>query len=163
MIFQAGAYLAASLAVALSFGVLFWTRKRFEGRDTATVQPYDDRAVRAALDSLSEALGALHAEHADTRENLRQTTKELTLAIAEGIERVDRSERRVRSAVGRAKKRLEDAGFEDAGVDAEAESLRYGDGGGSDGQGVLPLRASVGEAPNGHTRPDMSAFPGSWE
>ena len=47
----------------------------------------------------------------------------LTLAVAEGIERVDRSERRIRSVVKSAKRRFEAAGFDDPGLEAEASTL----------------------------------------
>jgi len=47
----------------------------------------------------------------------------LTQAVAEGIERVDRAERRIKNTVKRAQDRLESAGFEDPGLEAEAAGL----------------------------------------
>ncbi len=83
-----------------------------------------NREVLARLD-------AIESHDADLVKQL----KELTLAIAEGIERVDRSERRVRSTVARAQKELKKLGYEDPGLEAEANQLRSIDGkGGTDGE-----------------------------
>tara|TARA_Y100000310_G_C20405773_1_gene679591 strand:+ start:68 stop:508 length:441 start_codon:yes stop_codon:yes gene_type:complete len=60
----------------------------------AAPDPYDDQWVRDAL-------------------------ADLTLALSEGIEHVDRSERRVRAVIQSAKRRMAAAGYEDPGVDAE--------------------------------------------
>jgi hypothetical protein len=113
--------------------------KALEGLSSADIRPYDDRAVRQAIDALADQL------------------QDQTLAIAEGIERVDRSERRVRSAVARAQKRLSDAGYEDEGVEAEAVQLQFLDGG--TGKGVPPMHRDMEPAP----RFDLaSIFPGRW-
>lgn len=57
-------------------------------------------------------------------ERFAEQQKRQTIAIEEGIQHVDRSERRVRAVVKRAQERLADAGYEDVGVEAEADGLR---------------------------------------
>lgn len=47
----------------------------------------------------------------------------LTKAVADGIDHVDRNEKRVRGIVTGAKRRFDAAGFEDPGTAAEVESL----------------------------------------
>lgn len=80
------------------------------------------------------------------RDALERKMDLLTLAVAEGIERVDRAERRIRTAVAGAKKKLREAGFEDAAVEAEAQELRIVDGSGSE-DGEVPALRSVVEEP----------------
>lgn len=53
---------------------------------------------------------------------------DLTTAVADGVLRVQRSENRIRAIVQGAKRELEAAGFDHAGVDAEARELRDIDG-----------------------------------
>lgn len=74
------------------------------------------------------------------QDDLSNEFKELMIAVAEGIERVDRSERRVRSTVARARKELKARGYDDPGLEAEAFELRdvNGDGGGAGGVPVVP-------------------------
>ena len=142
------AYLVSSFATAVSFGVLFWTRKAIDGIETAPAPTYDDRAVLASLEA-----------HADAIEDLQEKGRAQTLAIAEGIERVDRSERRVRAVVGRAQKRFEDAGFEDAALESEAAQLHAFDGDGGEANGVPSMHPGVDQDQQAR---DMSAFPGRW-
>lgn len=52
---------------------------------------------------------------------------ELRTAVGHGIEHVDRTERRIKSTVRRAERRLDEAGFRDEGVEAEAANLRGDD------------------------------------
>ena len=61
-------------------------------------------------------------------QELQTAHGQIVVAVAQGIEHVDRSERRVRAAVKRAKKRFDDAGFADEGLDAEEEQLYLLDG-----------------------------------
>lgn len=106
----------------------------------APIAPFDDSEIWSAMEQLSKRLD------------------ELTHAVAEGIERVDRSERRIKATVQRAKRRLEDAGFTDEGVEAEAAQLQLDHGDGSQGGGMHPVPEGMG---NGQ-RVDLSAFPGAW-
>lgn len=76
-----------------------------------------ESAQGAPADDVLEALGAKIAD--------------LALAVDEGIKNVQRSERRVRSVVQSARKELAEAGFEHAGVEAEASELREVHGNGS--------------------------------
>lgn len=61
--------------------------------------------------------------HANQIQAQQKVIEDLMLAVAEGIENVARSERRVRSTVQRAQKRLAEAGIVDEGIEAEAEGL----------------------------------------
>lgn len=104
-----------------------------------------DGPDRADLRSLEADIAALRSQHTLLHERLEVLTNELatvadsvrtqTVAIAEGIERVDRSERRVRAVVTRAQQRLADAGYQDEGLEAEAAQLQplNADGGGVEG------------------------------
>lgn len=109
------------------------------GLKTAPRASYDDGELWDAIKELSDRLD------------------EMRHAVAEGIERVDRSERRIKQTVRRAREKLEAAGFTDDGVEAEAEQLQLLDGRGSGEGGMQHMPSSVGAG-----RPDLSAFPGVW-
>jgi len=53
---------------------------------------------------------------------------QLRLAVSDGIERVDRAEKRVQKTVSGARRLLKENGLEHAGLEAEAEELRSRDG-----------------------------------
>jgi len=72
--------------------------------------------------------------------------KELTLAVAEGIESVSRKERRIAATLARARKDLKKLGYENAGLEAEASELNEIDATGSDEQRVPAMREAVGAA-----------------
>ncbi|MEE8139189.1 MAG: hypothetical protein V3T81_10035, partial [Thermoanaerobaculia bacterium] len=61
-----------------------------------------------------------------------QRLKDVTFAVAEGIERVDRAERRIHATIKRARKELAESGFESPGLESEAAELQLVDGKGSD-------------------------------
>jgi len=150
-------FIALLIACLAAVGAAWVDRRsseRFEGVDTAHRAPYDDRAILTALDVHDDRLTSLRED----QQTLAERIHDQNLAIAEGIQRVDRAERRVRSAVGRARKRLEEAGFVDDGLEAEAEQLREFDGSERPSEGVPPVRSNVADAP----ARDMSAFPGDW-
>lgn len=156
---MAATALVLSVAAFIAcLGILQWSLRRFEGIETAPPSSYDDSEVRAALTSHRAHIEELTDAIAD----LEETSRDQTLAIAEGIERVDRAERRVRAAVGRARKRMEDLGYVDEGLEAEAAQLREIDGDDGQEQRLLALRGGVEETPNGHPGGDMTAFPGRW-
>lgn len=115
-------------------------RRVIEGHQTTPPQPYDDAPLWDAIDKLREAIDGQR------------------LAIAEGIERVDRAERRVQQSVRRARARLREHGVEDDGVEAEFAQLRFLDGTGGGEGGVQPVHDPVATPP----RPDLSALPGQW-
>jgi hypothetical protein len=94
-------------------------------------------------------------------EGLKARMKELTTAVAQGIEHVDRSERRVRATVARARRELEEHGVVSPGVEAEWAELRGEDGERSEGGGMQPVREEVARDPGRSvTLPD--AYPGAW-
>lgn len=82
-------------------------------------------AVRAAQDAADDVLGELERKY-----------HEIVLAVGEGIERVERDERRIRAAVQRARQKLKDGEIYDEGLEAEADGLRL-----ADGNGVEPVPA----------------------
>jgi len=73
--------------------------------------------------------------------------EDLTLAVGEGIQRVRRTENRVRAVVDGARRELADAGFASSGVEAEATELELIDGGESAPEPVLEVPADVGVSP----------------
>ena len=113
-------------------------------------------SILTRLEALESAprLPQLNADH-DTRlgtletgfDRLNQDFKSTTFAVAEGIERVDRSERRIHATVKRARAELKKLGYEDPGLEAEASQLREVDGEGSHGTEVLHLPEDVAPAP----------------
>lgn len=117
-------------------------------------EPPDLSDVRAAINALDGRIDHVDRGITDAHERI----DEQTVAIAEGIERVDRSERRVRAAVQRAQRRMEEAGFIDEGVQAEAEQLRFDDAPSGRAEGVPSVHGGVA---NGRTL-DPSIFPGDW-
>jgi len=58
----------------------------------------------------------------------------LRLAVADGIERVSRAEKRIQKQVTSARRLVREAGLEHAGVEAEYEELHV-----PDGEGIEPL------------------------
>jgi len=112
-------------------------------------------SILARLDALESApLLPLHAELFDPRLDALETGfdritsdfKATNFAVSEGIERTDRSERRIHATIKRARKELGKLGYEDPGLEAEAHELRLIDGdGGLDG-GVPAVPAEVEEA-----------------
>ena len=74
---------------------------------------------------------------------LERRLKETNVAVAEGIERTERTERRIASTVARARKELRESGYDHPGVEAEDHELRKVDGDGGDGGGVQPVSGAV--------------------
>lgn len=74
---------------------------------------------------------------------LQTHINDLTIAIDTGVNRVQRSENRVRAIIQGARKELAEHGFEHAGVEAETSELRKVDGEGSDGGRVPPVPENV--------------------
>jgi len=104
-----------------------------------SAQNLDD--ISATLGSARDEIVALRAtldHHGNQLDLFEPWRQELTLAVAEGIERVDRAERRIKATVARARKELANGGLRDEGLDAEAYELRELHGNGSE---QLPLPA----------------------
>jgi len=79
----------------------------------------------------------------------------LKFAIAEGIERTDRAEKRVQKTVAGARRQLSEAGIDNAPLAAEAAELRSRDEEGSDHRELPPVLEGVGATrririPGGH-------------
>lgn len=108
------------------------------------VGPAADRALGGILERIETARTETEARI----DGLHAKITQLTVAIDEGIARTDRSERRVRAVVKRARQELADLGYSDEGL--EAEHLQLVDGEGGEGGGVQPLRDAV-------ARPDEQA------
>lgn len=105
--------------------------------------------VGPALDTLREEIVALRATQdasSNRVELLEGKMKDLTLAVAEGIENVARKERRIGATLARARKELRDRGYEDPGLDAEAHELSLVDGAGGESDGVRRVPEDVEDA-----------------
>lgn len=100
-------------------------------------------ALAATVDRAASEASAASRSHDDALEDLDRRIVTLTLATAEGIERVDRAERRIRNTVQRARKELAAEGFESPGLEAEAAELRLVDGSGGEEEGLPPVREGV--------------------
>ncbi len=105
-----------------------------------------EKHVAIQLGELSRELESVRGFSAGVHGQVGELEKKVegwTLAIAEGIERVDRSERRIHATIKRARKELKALGYEDAGLEAEAAELRKVDGEGSTDGGVPDVQQSV--------------------
>lgn len=74
---------------------------------------------------------------------LQERMERLTKAVAEGIEHVDRNEKRVRGIITGAQRRFEAEGYADPGVEAEADTLPVSDAEVSTGEGLSALPDDV--------------------
>ncbi len=110
------------------------------GRDLDTIHE-DLRALHEVLNGNSKAL----PEYGERLTDLEAQTKNFTLAIAEGIEKVERAERRVKASVRRARKELAEHGFDSPALEAEDADLRGVDDEGGGGGGVRLVPPDVGE------------------
>jgi len=102
-------------------------------------------SLAATVDQNASAASSESRATLDAFEELDRRLVQVTLAVAEGIERVDRAERRIRSTVQRARKELANEGFVSDGLEAENAEIRLLDVGGSEADGVPALRLDVGE------------------
>jgi len=103
--------------------------------------------VEALAESLSARIEGLGTESDRTMAaitELHDEAKRTTLAVADGIERVDRAHHRIKATVARAKAELKKLGYSDPGVEAEDRELRLVDGEGSDTGGLQPVQKEVG-------------------
>ena len=100
-----------------------------------------DPAVTEHLETLQAGADSARFDLID----LERKLKELTFAVDEGIERVSRADRRIKATVQRARKELQDRGYADPGLEAEAHQLRVVDGDPSETGGVPPVPAEVAE------------------
>ena len=121
-------------------------------------------SILARLDALESAPRLpLHSELIDPRLDALETGfdritsdfKATNFAVAEGIERTDRSERRIHATIKRARAELKKRGYEDPGLEAEAYELHAIDGGGGADGGVPEVPEDVASAPS-----EASSIPG---
>ena len=149
-----GIVLLAALAwlVVRQTGVVLRTIADAQPRDTppVAIQKYDDEKIWTQL-------GDCWAELEKQGERMEQ----LTAAVAHGIDHVDRNEKRVRGIVNGAQRRFNAAGFEDAGVDAEADSLPGVDAASGAEEGVSPLPNDVGLPRHWEARSSFQGVPGN--
>jgi hypothetical protein len=126
----------------------------------------DLMALAGTLKGKVDELRAIQDGFAKAGDELERRTSaldtrlhEIRLAVAEGIERTDRAERRIKQTVKRAREKLKESGLEaDDGLDAEDRGLRLIDGDGS--SEMHPMPENVGEAQQ-HPR-KLQGFPGTF-
>lgn len=109
-------------------GAILWAatifRRSFDAREVLDSTSPDPLAVAMAAE----------IERIDAR------LEDFTLALANGIDHVDRAEKRVRSVVTAAKARYERSGYSDPGIDAEEAQLPLVDAGLSPQEEVPPVQ-----------------------
>ncbi len=145
-------FVLSLLALGGTSGVFWWISGRSQGPDTAPTPPYDDRAVLAALETHDGRFTGLQT----ALQGLADSIGDQNLAIAEGIERTDRAERRVRATIVRARSRMASAGYHDEGLEAEAEDIRPPDDSERVAEPVHPVPEGVAPVDLG------KIFPGEW-
>lgn len=100
--------------------------------------------IRERLDEMQPGESAPGVGADDIRvQALWNRVDDLTTAVAEGIKNVQRSENRVRAIVKSARRELADAGYDHAGVEAEALELGDDDGGLREAEPVPAVREDV--------------------
>ena len=125
-------------------GIIF-RLEALESAPTLPPPPVDVAAIVAELEvRLESRLGPVSASLLELERRLKDTN----VAVAEGIERTDRTERRIASTVARARKELRESGLDHPGVEAEDHELRKVDGDGSHGTEVLNLPGAVEADPD---------------
>lgn len=121
--------------------------QRLDALEVAPREPAGASKLADLVEAHSAAITVLEG----TLAPLPMWRKEILLAVADGIERTDRAERRVESTIRSARKKLEALGLEHDGLEAEAAELHERDGGGGD-DGEVPtvptLVADVGDEPS---------------
>lgn len=109
----------------------------------AFAAPFDDKEIWIAFEGVAKRLD------------------DLVVAVDEGIRNVERSEKRVRGIVQGAQRRFREAGFDDAGVDAEADTLRRDDEERGGEEGLSPVPDDV--EPGTYAEPDpWASVPGDF-
>lgn len=122
----------AIAGLSAGFGVTTWLLlsmlPRFERIESALAEERDDSALT----------------------QFRERCDELTIAVAHGIEHVDRAERRVQTTLRSAHSKFAKGGYEDPNVDAEIANLPDvdGEGGGGEQLSLLPDEVALPAADN---------------
>jgi len=133
---------------------------RLEALERAPVPPPPPGQTTAIVAELEVRLEARFAPLAASLLDLEKRLRDTNIAVAEGIERTDRTERRIASTVARARKELRESGYDHRGVEAEAAGLRDIDAGGGGGGGVQPVPDEV--APDADTPSSIRGVPASY-
>lgn len=121
---------------------------RLETAPSQLVQAELDQLVRRKeLELELVAIKAADVMNGDRLELLAKRLDTLTHAVAEGIERVDRSERRVRAVVKRAREELAEDGHVSDRLEAETHHLFGGDAPRGEEGRVPAVRPQVGDDP----------------
>ena len=116
--------------------------------------PQPDSTPQVTQEYVDTSLRTIDAGFGQLKDQIAEVTagqKELRIAVSEGIERVDRADRRIKATIARARKELKDRGYEDPGLEAEAHELRVVDG---DAGGIVEVPevpeavGDVAEAPS---------------
>ena len=125
------------LTVALSVAVLAIAGASIAAlwRAVGVLTPMITRPELAA--HLTPTVGDL-AEIKVQLDELKAEQGRLTIAISEGIARVDRHEKRIQKTVTSARRLVRDAGLEHAGIEAEHSELQPPDADGNDPLPALP-------------------------
>ena len=125
---------------------------------TLGIDPSDIVSLRADQGHLKQASVAFGDQLELFGSQMGEVTRRLDetrLAVSEGIERVDRAERRIKATVKRARSELASRGFQDDGLDAENFELQLLDGDGSE-PSELPAVHETVEA----VKPEASSVAG---
>ena len=85
------------------------------------------------------------AKHDIDLQGLAYRQEQLTLAVSDGIDRVDRAEKRVQKTIQNARRLVRESGLEHPALEAEYEEIREDDGGGSEPAALQLLPPSVEE------------------
>ena len=120
--------------------------RRIEALETAPAPPPPPVPAEAIIAELEVRLESRLGPVSASLLELERRLKDTNVAVAEGIERTDRTERRIASTVARARKELRESGYDHPGVEAEDHELRKVDGVGGDNSGVQPVPGAVEEA-----------------
>jgi len=136
---------------------MWWNRPKVDPWDLqriqARIEALESRPLAVdyatALKNLNDAgmvmlerIGAL----GDVVSELSTSHAGLLHAVDEGIQRTERAERRIRTTIRSARKRLADSGVTDDAVEAEAAGLRLIDGDPGEGERVPAVREGVEDA-----------------
>jgi hypothetical protein len=90
-------------------------------------------------------MGSITTDLTKRINDLDRTMAETREAVAHGIQHVDRSERRIKATITRARAQLKTLGYEDPGLEAESVELQLVDDRGEPESGVPPVSEEVGE------------------
>ena len=121
---------------------------RLEALESAPAPPPPPIPTDAIVAEIEARIETRLAPITASLQELERRLKDTNVAVSEGIERTERTERRIASTVARARKELRESGYDHPGVEAEDHELRKVDGDGSHGTEVLDLPGEVAADPD---------------